>query len=444
MYANLKNGMHSAINNFQKIESVGIDTWGIDFAFIDRNGKLISNPGSYRDEKRWNITNELYEVIPKKELYFKTGAITIPVASIYHFFYLKKTKATELINAWKFLMMTDIFNYFLTGEIFNEFTSTTITLMYDQKKRDWDNDILNKLEIPSNIFPKTLMPGTQIGNIQKSVCKEMGISPFLVVAPCTHDTPGAIAGIPVVKEKRNWAFVPIGTWSVTGIETEDLIISEEGMDQGYYNEGGVDGINIFTKNITALWLIQQCRKKWLNEIKNNLTWDDIDNMALTATELKSFINVDDPLFSQPQADMPRIISQYCKDNGQEFPVNPAEVARCVLESLAFRIKYDLEILELLTDKKIEIIYIIGGGVRNKVLCQFISDATGLPVTAGPAESSTAGNLLMQLKATGEIKSLEEGRQLSLNSSEIFYYEPKNKNKWDYKYKDYLKVIKKNM
>ena len=440
LYSDLKLGIHAALSKHKNIDSIGLDTWGIDFGFIDKNGNLISNPGNYRDEKRWSIVDELYSVISKKELYKKTGAIIIPVASIYQLFHLKKINATELINAWKFLMMTDIFNYFLTGEVFNEFTSTTITLMYDQKKRTWDEDILNKLGISKKIFPKTIMPGTKIGNIKKNVCEEMGINPILVVAPCTHDTPGAIAGIPVVNEKRDWAFLSIGTWCVIGIENEDLIINNKSLEKGYYNEGSATGNNLFVKNITGLWLIQQCRKKWISKTNKGITWDEIDHKALKAIEFKSFINVDDPLFSQSKVDMPKTISKYCKESRQDHPTDIAEVARCVLESLAFRFKYDIKVLENLTNKKFEVLYIVGGGVKNKVLCQFASDATGLPIYTGPAESTTVGNLLMQLKAMGEIDSLDEGREISLNSSIVSYYKPKNKDKWDDKYPKFLELI----
>jgi len=441
MYSDLKLGVQLAQNKKQDIDSIGLDTWGIDFGFIDKNGNLISNPWNYRDEKRWSIIDELYSIITRKELYQRLGAINIPVASIYQFFYLKKINATELLNAYKFLMMTDIFNYFLTGQIYNEFTSTTITLMYDQKQKSWDEYILKKLDIPKKIFPKTIMPGTEIGEIKKNVCKEMGIRPISVVAPCTHDTPGAIAGVPVVNEKKDWAFLAIGTWCVIGIENNELIIKEEGLKQGYYNEGSATGNNLFVKNITGLWLMQQCRKKWISETNKNITWDEIDQRASNAIEFKSFINVDDPLFSQPQADMPKIINQYCKESMQDPPIDLSEVARCILESLALRFKYDLEVLEKLTNKNFEVLYIVGGGVKNKVLCQFTSDATGLPIYAGPAESATVGNLLMQLKSKGEIDSLVEGREISLKSSKVSLYEPKNKDKWDLVYQRFLELMK---
>ncbi len=436
LYEELKRGIQAAVRTYGKIESMGIDTWGIDFSFIDKNGRLIANPGNYRDEKRWAIANALYERIPLLDLYRATGGITLPVASIYQMFYLKSIDAPELLNAHRFLMMTDLFNYFLTGRALNEFTAAAITLMYDQKGRKWERSILEAIGIPEDIFPEMLMPGSVIGPIQESVCRELGIPPITVVAPCTHDTPGAIAGIPVVNEHRNWAFLPIGTWCIPGMEAKELIIKEEGMAAGYYNEGGAEGQNLFVKNTTGLWLIQQCRKRWMEERKGEIAWDEIVNGARGARRFGSFINVDAAAFAEPKADMAAAIRDNCRGKGLPAPGDEAEVARCVFESLALRFRYDLDMLETLADTRLQALYVVGGGARNGLLCQLTADATGLPVSAGPVESATIGNLLMQLQATGEIRNLEEGRMLSLASTDVAHYEPHDREAWDEQYGRY--------
>lgn len=440
LYAEMKKGIQAAVHTYGTIEAMGIDTWGIDFGFIDKSGRLIANPGNYRDEKRWAIAAELYETIPLLDLYRKTGAITLPVASIYQMFYLNSIKAPELVNAHRFLMMTDLFNYFLTGRALNEFTAAAITLMYDQKNRQWERSILDAIGIPEDIFPEMLMPGSVIGPIQESVCKELGIQPITVVAPCTHDTPGAIAGIPVVNETRNWAFLPIGTWCVPGMEAQALIIKEEGLAAGYYNEGGAEGQNLFVKNTTGLWLIQQCRNRWMAERKRDIPWDEIVNVARDARRFGSFIDVDDAAFAEPKADMAAAIREACRRQGLPAPGEEAEVARCIYESLALRFRYDLEMLQDLAGTRLQALYVVGGGARNDLLCQLTADATGLPVSAGPAESATIGNLLMQLQATGEIRNLEEGRMLSLASTDVAHYEPNDPAAWDEHYERYRSEV----
>jgi rhamnulokinase len=440
MYSELKTGIQAAVSRYPRIESLGIDSWGIDFGFIDKNGKLIANPYCYRDENRWAAAEELYRVIPKRELYGRIGGITLPVAGIYQMFHLARTHATELLNAHRFLMMTDLFNYFLTGRAVNEFTATTITLMYDQRERKWDQAILDRIGVPRDIFPETLMPGTPVGPVQPAVCRELGISPIQVVAPCTHDTPGAVAAIPVADESRAWGFLPIGTWAVSGIETEKLIITDEGLHAGYYNEGGACGINLFAKNITGLWLIQQCRSRWNEILGRELPWEEIVHNASGARAFTAMLDVDDPAFAQPQADMPAVIRAYCRGKNQSPPADDWELARAIFESLALRFRYDFDRLQRLAGVSLEALYIVGGGARNALLCQFTANATGLPCHAASPESSTIGNLLMQLQAAGEIRDLREGRRLAAASASTALYEPRDKALWDEQYSRYLHLL----
>jgi len=440
LYSELKMGLQYSVKKYKNIISMGLDTWGADFGFIDKNGKLISNPVHYRDEKRSNDANKLYKIISREELFKLTGAMINPIFDLFHLYSLKLRNATEFVNRDKFLTIPDIFNYFLTGETYNEYTRLTNSIMYNQKEKKWEDRIFDKLGLTKDIFPEIIMPGEKIGSISGDVCTELEIETMLVIAPVTHDTPSAVAGIPVADKNKNWAFISMGTWCIIGQETKSPIINDETMKAGFSNEGGAEGLNLFVKNITGLWIIQQCRERWIKDEGSDISWDEIVKMSFSAEAFKSFIDVDDPVFSKPQVDMPKVLQEYCKNRGQNIPEGIGEISRCIYESLAMKFRHDLDALEKLTGDKIELLHLVGGGIQNKLLCQWTADVTGSPVVAGPTETTSVGNLLMQLKGTGEIKTLEEGRKISLASSKVTSYQPKDKNRWDEAYSRYLKML----
>lgn len=411
---------------------------GADFGFIDKKGKLISNPVNYRDEKRLINAGKLYKIISAKELFNLTGASVNPIFDLFHLYSLKVEGATEYLNGYRFLTMTDIFNYFLTGKTYNEYTRITTSIMYNQKEGKWEHEILNRLGLRWDIFPEVIKPGFKIGTVLRRKSGELGTGAIPVIAPATHDTASAVAGIPAVDKNKNQAFIIMGTWCILGRETEKPIINERAFDEEFSNEGGADGLNLFMKNMTGLWIIQQCRGKWIKDGKN-ISWDEIVRLSELAKPFGAFIDVNNPVFSKPQPDMSAVVCNYCKENNQKVPGNIGEISRCLYESLAMRFKYDIKKLESLTGNKIDVIHIAGGGIQNKLLCQWIADATGVRVVAGPIEATSVGNLIVQLKAAGEIKTLEEGRKISLNSSILSYYEPENKSRWDEEYGRYLKI-----
>jgi len=413
---------------------------GADFGFIDSNGKLISNPVHYRDEKRKVDAESLYKIITRKELFEFTGASILPIFDLFHLYSLKMQNAPEFVNGDKFLTIPDIFNYFLTGRTYNEYTRIITSVMYNQKENKWENKILDKLDLPKDIFPEIVKPGEEIDNISNKVCSELEIETIPVIAPATHDTPLAVAGIPVVSKNKNWAFISMRTWCIIGQETESPIINDQTFNAGFSNEGGVEGINLFVKHINGLWIIQQCREKWIKDSSGSISWDEIVKLSSAAEPFKSFIDVNDPIFSKHQVDMPKTISKYCKEKGQTVPESIGEISRCIYESLAMQFKYDLGELEKLVGVKIELLHLVGGGTQNKLLCQWTADAAGIPAIAGPTETTSVGNLLMQLKASGEIKTLDEGRKISMRSSEVINYEPENKDIWDEEYSRYLKIL----
>ena len=440
LYSELMVGIQSSVKKYKDITSMALDTWGADFGFIDSNGKLISNPVHYRDEKRKVDSDSLYKIIPRKELFELTGATIIPIFDLFHLYSLKLQNAPEFVNGDRFLTMPDIFNYFLTGRAYNEYTRITTTIMYNQKEDKLEDRIFDRLNLPKDIFPEIIKPGEGIDNISNKVCSELEIETIPVIAPAAHDTPSAVAGIPVVSKNKNWAFISMGTWCIIGKETESPIINDQAFNAGFSNEGGVEGLNLFVKNITGLWIIQQCREKWIKDSSRDISWDEIVKLSSDAEPFKSFIDVNDPIFSKPQVDMSETISKYCKEKGQGIPESIGEISRCIYESLAMQFKYDLNKLEKLTGKKIELLHLVGGGTQNKLLCQWTADATGIQAIAGPTETTSVGNLLMQLKASGEIKNLDEGRKISLNSSEVTNYKLKDGDRWSEEYSRYLKIL----
>ena len=440
LYSELKNGILASHKIFKNIESLGVDTWGVDFGFIDKNGHLLSNPHHYRDEARTAAAQAVYKDFSPEKLFELTGGLIMSIMSVYHLYNLKINNAIELPNAYKFLMMPDLFNYFLTGNACNEFTEATTSIIYDQKNKKWSDEILCKLNISKDIFPQIIQPGSKVGDLQSSVLKELEIPNISVIAPASHDSASAETGIPVIDSKKVWAFVSMGTWLVAGVETSEPIITPEAFKFGYGNEGGCEGRNLFVKNINGLWIIQQCMGKWRKDKGENIPWPEIDKVYPLAKPFYSFINVDDPVFIPPSSDMPKVIANYCKDKGQNIPEGMAQISRSFYESLVLKIRFNIKQTQKLTGKKIELLHLVGGGTNNKLICQWISNSLGIPVAAGPAETTAVGNLLMQLKGTGEIKDVNEGRMICRNSSDVLLYEPKEKEVWDAAYEKYLKIL----
>lgn len=440
LYQELKNGIQASVKKYKNIKSLGIDAWGADFGLIDKNGKLIANPVHYRDERRARDFESLLKIIPGYELFKLTGAFILPLFDLSHIYSLKLQNSPEVLFGDKFLAIADIFNYFLTGKTFNEFTRFTTSILYDQKNGKMVDVIFNKLNLPKNIFPPIILPGETIGSTLNNVATELEINPINVAAPATHDTASAVAGIPVMEKDKGWAFMSMGTWCCIGKETDHLLINEEIFNTGFGNEAGVEGTNIFVKNYNGLWVIQQCRDRWIKEKGEDISWKDIDKLYPAVEPFKTFINLDDPVFGQHQIDMPEIIVNYSKKTGQAVPESIGGISRCVYESLVLKFRYYVSLLEKFSGKKIELLHIVGGGIKNKLICKWMADATGIPVKAGPAETTSLGNVIMQLKAAGEINNLDEGRQISQNSSEVDYYIPENKEVWDVAYERYLKVL----
>jgi rhamnulokinase len=441
LFSELKIGLQKSVKKYGRIESIGVDTWGVDFALIDKHGKLLANPIHYRDARRNGVSVEVFKILPEYELFRLTGLFTLSIMGLFYLYALKADGASEYTNAHRLLMLPDLFHYLLTGEVTNEYADATTSLLYNQTEKRWEPKILDAFGFPRSLFSDVVLPGTRIGVLQMSVRGELEVPAIPVIAAATHDTSSAVAGIPVADAKKNWAFLSMGTWGIAGMETRQPLVTEAVFKAGWGNEGNALGGTFMANNINGLWVIQQCREKWQKEAGRDIAWGEVVQAALRAKARGSFIDVDQPCFAAPQPDMPRVIADWCRDKGQQTPEGMGEIARCVYESLPLKFRYRLEQLAGFAGKKIDLLHMVGGGTQNVPLCQWAADCTGIPTMAGPSETTAAGNLLMQLKGTGEIRSLEEGRELVRRSSQVREHAPDTASRgaWDEAYARYLKL-----
>ncbi|MDD3404069.1 MAG: rhamnulokinase [Hespellia sp.] len=442
IFSDIKVGIRKALEKYPDIVSVAIDTMGCDFGFVSANGRLMGNPTHYRDESQHKMAEKLHSILSEEELFELSQGPCNRIMGIYKLFSLKERHTFEYEHAKYLLMIPDLLNFLLTGKITNEFTNATMTLMVNQKDRCWEEKICDKLDLRKDIFTPLTEPGTNIGPIRESICKELGIRPINVVVPATHDTASAVAGIPVTQQDKNWAFVSLGTWALAGIEMDEPFTDSRVVPLEFGNEGGVEGKSMLLKNINGLWVIQRCRQRWNEEAGEEVSWNDITKAANEAKEITSVFDVDDEEFSLFQSNMPKTIQDYCKRTGQEIPETMGEIARCAYLSLAMKTRDCLHAVYKIIGKDLELLHLLGGGTQNRLLCQWISNAVGVPIVAGPTETTSVGNLIFQLLADKQIASVEEGRALCAASSNLYTCEPDGKREyWDDIYAHYVKIVK---
>lgn len=443
LYSEIKIGLKKSLKQFDDIKSMAIDIWGCDFGFLDSDDRLINSVLTYRDQNQHDLSEKLHSILSEEELFQLSGGPTNRIMGIYKLFSMKENNFLEYREGKSLLMMPDIFNFMLTGKKVNEFTNATMTLLVNQNTRSWEKKIFEKLNLKSDFLNPIVEPGTNIGPIKKEVCEELGIAPIDVIVPATHDTAAAVSGIPC-KGNQDWGFISLGTWGLAGFETEKPVMDERIVPFQFGNEGSADGKNLLLKNITGLWIIQQCREAWLQEYGDKVTWDYICEEARDTADEDSFIDVDDPIFGQIHSSMPKVIKDYCKKTGQPIPVNIGAIARCVFKSMALKFNESFQQITSVIEKRIEVLHVVGGGSQNKLLCQWIADAMNTTVVAGPVETTVTGNFLFQLLADGTIKDLNEGRELSANSSDLHVFSPSDSELWE-KIKDtYNKKINKDV
>lgn len=437
LWSEVKAGLALAVKQYPDILSVGLDTWGVDFALLDKDDVLLGNPYHYRDRRTDGMMEVAFERVPRAEIYEVTGIQFIQLNTLYQLLAMAQADATALEVAQTFLTMPDLLNFWLSGRKVNEFTIATTTQCYDPRAGNWAYDMLQRLGIPTGMFGPIVPPGTVLGPLRPSVQEETGASAIPVVATATHDTGSAVAAVPATG--KDYIYLSSGTWSLMGIESQIPLINEDMLNFNLTNEGGYGGTFRVLKNIMGLWLVQECRREWARE-GHEYGYDELTRMAADAPAFGPLVWVDDPRFLPP-GEMPARIQAFCRESGQAVPQTRGEIVRCVLESLALEYRWVAESLDRLSGRRLDTIHIIGGGSQNRLLNQLTADATGRTVIAGPVEATAIGNLLVQAIALGEIGSLEEGRRIVARSFDVERFEPANTAGWDDAYQRYLEVKK---
>lgn len=417
-------------------DSIGIDTWGVDFGLIDSEGKLMENPVHYRDARTVGLVDEAFKTMPKEKLYSITGIQFMELNTLFQLISLKKNRPWMLERADKMLFMPDLFGYMLTGKMCAEYSIASTSQLIDLDKRTWSKEILDAFGIKESVFAPLVQPGTVLGELSKEVCEECGVDPVPVISVCGHDTQSAITSVPC--EDGDFAFLSSGTWSLFGTELDKPIVNETSMNINITNEGGFDGSTGFLKNIIGLWLIQESRRQWKREGKE-YSYADLEKLALAAEPFKCFIDPDAPEFV-PHGNIPERVREFCRKTGQYVPETVGEIMRCIYESLAMKYRLTFEKLRECTERDYPVIHVIGGGTKDGLLCQMTANSCDRTVKAGPIEATVMGNVAVQLMSDGSVKNIGQARKIVAESSELKTFEPKDTDKWAEAYKDFLKVV----
>lgn len=424
LWTEIQHGLGLAARKFGKsVKSVGVDTWGVDHVLLSKSNELLAQPFHYRDARTNGVMARAFRRVPREKIFAATGLQFMEINTLYQLLAWQKNNPEILEAAHCLLMMPDFFHWCLSGARVAEFTDATTTQFFHPTKRAWSYDLLKSFNLPSKILPEVVQPGTRIGSLRKSVANRTGLTEIAVIAPASHDTGSAVASVPTSQTGQGtWAYLSSGTWSLMGLEVREAQLSKRVLDFNLTNEGGVDGTYRLLKNITGLWLVQQCKRAFEAKGKK-VDYSHLVHLAKATAPLRSFIDPDDSRFGNPP-DMPAAIRSFCKKTRQPIPDSEGALVRCALESLALKYQTVLDCLEQVSGKRVDVIHIVGGGSRNALLNQFTADACNRPVLAGPVEATVFGNVLMQARACSEIDSLAELRSIVRNSCEIQNFTPK--------------------
>ena len=413
------------------VSTVGVDTWGVDFAFVGADDSLLANPVCYRDARTNGMLAAAEKVVPRAEIFAATGLQFMEINSLYQFLSLVKGGSSVLAAADRMLMIPDVFHWLLSGTLSNERTNASTTQCFDPTTGDWAWRLLDSLGIPRKVFGKIVPPGTDLGPLRGDVAAETGLVDVRVIAPGTHDTASAVAAVPAMEPpsaRPDWCYISLGTWALVGAELDRPLVTPECLAANFTNEAGIGGTTRLLKNICGLWLVQQCRASWLKEGRD-WTWEQLTRLAAEAPPLVTLVDPNDHSLVAP-ASMPDAIRGLAKRSGQPVPESTAAVVRAALESVAAACRSTLRQLDHLLGRRVSRVHVVGGGVKNSLLCQLIADATGRTVVAGPVEATAIGNLLVQMMAAGGSVDLKSVRQVVRDSFELATYEPKNSAAWD--------------
>ncbi|MBQ3699627.1 MAG: rhamnulokinase [Prevotella sp.] len=438
LYFEMIKGLQKVGQRGIEITSIGIDTWGVDFVFIGEDNAILRNPIAYRDPHTFAaIDDYLQHVNDRKTVYDITGIQFMNFNSLFQFHAMHQADNVAMKYCQKVLFVPDALSWMLTGEAVCEYTIASTSQMLDPRTGDLSEKLIESVGLTRQHFGRMVQPGTKIGVLTEEVQKMTGLGPVPVIAVAGHDTASAVAAVPAKDEC--FAYLSSGTWSLMGIETKQAIIDERSYELNFTNEGGIEGTTRFLKNICGMWLYERCRKEWPEEVRQ-LSHPELQGSAMQVEAFRSIINPDDAMFANPPS-MIKAIQQYCRDTQQTVPETPAEICRCIFDSLALRYRQVFAWLKDFANFDLSMLHIIGGGSLNKYLNQFTADALGVEVLAGPQECTAIGNIMLQAKASGDVADVWAMRRIIAASVEMVKYEPKDKELWDKGFAKYIEITK---
>jgi rhamnulokinase len=436
LWSEILHGLRLAARASGGLASLGVDTWGVDFSLLDEAGSLIGNPFHYRDNRTDGMLELAFARLPRQEIYRQTGVQFMQINTLYQLYAMRLENSPALRCAAALLTMPDLFNYWLTGRKASEFTVATTTQCYNPLTADWAWDVLDALDIPKHLFQPLVQPGVALANLHPEIAQDLDISTLPVIAVGSHDTASAVAAVPA--ESNRIVFISSGTWSLLGSETPKPVISKQSLAFNFTNEGGIGGTFRFLKNISGLWMVQECRRVW-SDAGQEYSYSELTRLAEDAPAFRSLVDPNSGIFLSP-GEMPGRIRKYCLERGQPAPETIGEFVRCALESLALAYRKAIDQLEQALGYSLEAVHIVGGGSQNRLLNQFTANATGKPVIAGPVEATAIGNLLVQAMAMGRLSSLAEARQLVRRSFTLEIFEPGRQDAWSEAYARWLSMV----
>ncbi len=438
--AEVKTGIGKAVKQAGgNVAGIGIDSWGVDFGLLDEKGELIENPYHYRDSRTNGMMEKAFGLMPKREIYENTGIQFMQLNSIYQLLSMRLANSPTLAKARKLVFIADLVSYSLCGKCFAEYTLASTSQLMDMRTGKWSKEIFAKLNLPIEIMPEVISPGTVVGKLSSETAGEIGCGEIPVIAAGSHDTADAVLAVPA-DEQTKWAYLSSGTWSVMGVETPKAIINEKTFEHDFTNEGGIEGTIRLLTNIMGMWPVQECRRQWQKE-GEDLSYTQLTAMAQRCDAFAASVDIGDGRFLSP-GDMPRRINEYLAETSQKEIRDKGQMVRVLLESLALKYRRTLEQLEEVVEREIDVLHIVGGGSRNELLNQFAADATRKEVITGPVEATATGNIVMQAIATGQIENRSQGRRLVRRSFELKRYRSKDTDEWQRQHKKTQKVTHK--
>ena len=435
LFHEIKQGILKAVQ-CGGFDCIGIDTWGVDFGLIDKDGNLLSNPICYRDAYTNDVMEKVFEKIDRDTLYNKTGIQLINFNTVFQLvaYALKKTDTFK--RADKMLLIPDLFNYFLTGEKKAEYTEASTAQLIDPTTKDWSYEICDILDIPRDLLPPIIDSGEVYGELTDEICEELGCKKVPVISVASHDTASAIVATP--NTGKDFIYISCGTWSLFGTECDEAIINDKTRAYNFSNEGGFGKKITLLKNIMGLWLIQQSRKHWVS-IGEDVSYGDLEQAALKEKPFACFVDPDDASFVAP-GNMPKRVQEYCARTGQYVPQTKGEIMRCIYESLALKYRLTYDAIKDVTEKGYDSIHMIGGGTKDNFLCQLTANATDTTVYAGPIEATVTGNIAACLVALGEVRDLAHAREIVKASTTPIVYESDRSLDWEEAYSRFKAIL----